>query len=110
MRMATLGGIRSLQGNPFLFQNTPAGVNGQAGEFLHNRPVFASDKVAAPTTGNTSILFGDWSKYYFVENGGLTIKRNEYSYMENGLIGIFATVRWGGDLVIPNAFVKGVQA
>lgn len=110
MRMATLGGIRSLQGNPFLFQNTPAGVNGQPGEFLHNRPVFASDKVAAPTTGNTSILFGDWSKYYFVENGGLTIKRNEYSYMENGLIGIFATVRWGGDLVIPNAFVKGVQA
>lgn len=110
MRMATLGGIRALTGNPFLFQNTPAGVNGLDGEFLHNRPVFTSDKVAAPTTGLTSILFGDWSKYYFVENGGLTVRRNEYAYMENGLIGIFATVRWGGDAVITNAFVKGVQA
>jgi HK97 family phage major capsid protein len=110
MRMATLGGIRALTGNPFLFQNTPAGVNGLNGEFLSNRPVFTSDKVAAPTTGLTSILFGDWSKYYFVENGGLTVRRNEYAYMENGLIGIFATVRWGGDAVITNAFVKGVQA
>ena len=110
MRMATLGGIRALTGNPFLFQNTPAGVNGLNGEFLHNRPVFTSDKVAAPTAGLTSILFGDWSKYYFVENGGLTVRRNEYAYMENGLIGIFATVRWGGDAVITNAFVKGVQA
>jgi HK97 family phage major capsid protein len=108
--MATLGGIRALTGNPFLFQNTPAGVNGLNGEFLHNRPVFTSDKVAAPTAGLTSILFGDWSKYYFVENGGLTVRRNEYAYMENGLIGIFATVRWGGDAVITNAFVKGVQA
>ena len=110
MRMATLGGIRGLQGNPLVFQNTPAGTNGQGGEQLLYRPVFTSDKVAAPTTGNTSILFGDWSKYIFVENGGLTVRRNEYAYMENGLIGIFATVRWGGDLVIPNAFVKGVQA
>jgi len=40
----------------------------------------------------------------------LTIRRNEYAYMENGLVGIFATVRWGGDAVITNAFVKGVQA
>lgn len=109
MRSATLGGIRALSGNPFLFQNTPAGGNALT-ENLLNRPVFESDKMGAPTTGLTSILFGDWSKYYFVENGGLTIRRNEYAYMENGLIGVFATVRWGGDLVIPNAFVKGVQA
>ena len=110
MRIATLGGIRGLTGNPFLYQNTPAGTNGQGGEQLMYRPVFLSDKVGAPTTGLTSILFGDWSQYYFVENGGLTIRRNEYAYMENGLVGIFATVRWGGDAVITNAFVKGVQA
>jgi len=110
MRMATLGGIRGLQGNPLIFQNTPAGANGQGGEQLLYKPVFVSDKMAAPTTGNTSIIFGDWSKYFFVENGGLTVRRNEYAYMENGLIGIFATVRWGGDAVITNAFVKGVQA
>lgn len=110
MRMATLGGVRALQGEGFLYQNTPAGTNGQGGEQLMYRPVFTSDKMGAPTTGLTSILFGDWSKYYFVENGGLTIRRNEYAYMENGLIGLFATVRWGGDAVITNAFVKGVQA
>jgi len=110
MRMATLGGVRGLTGNQFLYQNTPAGTNGQGGEQLMYRPVFVSDKVGAPTTGSTSILFGDWSQYYFVENGGLTIRRNEYAYMENGLVGIFATVRWGGDAVITNAFVKGVQA
>lgn len=110
MRIATLGGIRGLTGNPFLYQNTPAGTNGQGGEQLMYRPVFLSDKMGAPTTGLTSILFGDWSQYYFVENGGLTIRRNEYAYMENGLVGIFATVRWGGDAVIPQAFVKGVQA
>lgn len=110
MRMATLGGIRALQGEQFLYQNSPAGTNGQGGEQLMYRPVFPSDKVAAPTTGLTSILFGDWSKYFFVENGGLTVRRNEYAYMENGLVGIFATVRWGGDVVITNAFVKGVQA
>jgi HK97 family phage major capsid protein len=110
MRIATLGGIRGLTGNQFLYQNTPAGTNGEGGEQLMYRPVFLSDKVAAPVSGAASILFGDWSQYYFVENGGISIKRNEYAYMENGLVGIFATVRWGGDVVIPQAFVKGVQA
>lgn len=105
MRNATLGAIRALQGNFFSFQPTPSGDLNS----LYGKPIAVTDKIAALGTGNKPIIFGNFLYYAFVENLGLEIVRNPYSYMPNYQTGIFVTVRWGGDVTQPDAFVYGVN-
>lgn len=110
MRIATLGAIRALTVNgSFAFQETPVGsTNGE--ERLKYRPVAMSDGVSALGASNKSIIFGNWSYAYFVEhNSGLKISRNPYLYEATGETAIFVTARWGSDLVIPEAFIRGTN-
>ncbi len=110
MRIATLGAIRALTVNgSFAFQETPVGsTNGE--ERLKYRPVAMSDGVSALGASNKSIIFGNWAYAYFVEHsGGLKISRNPYLYEATGETAIFVTARWGSDLTIPEAFIRGTN-
>lgn len=114
MQRATLGKLMSLTGNPFLFMQTPQG-NGSVGKgpqgySLLNTPVYQCSAIEAVATGKKSVVVGDFSNYYIIENGGLVVTRNPYLYMANGQVGIFATRRVGGDLVLPESVKYLVQA
>lgn len=110
MRIATLGAIRALTvSGAFAFQETPVGTT-DGMERLKYRPVVMSDGVSALGASNKSIIFGNWSYAYFVEHsGGLKISRNPYLYEATGETAIFVTARWGSDLVIPEAFIRGTN-
>lgn len=105
MQNSTLGAIRALQGNFFSFQPTPMGTM----DSLYGKPIAITDKIAALGTGNKPIIFGNWGYYAFVENLGLEIARNPYTYQPNYQTAIFCTVRWGGDVNQAEAFVYGVN-
>jgi HK97 family phage major capsid protein len=99
-KRSTIGLFTSLQGNPFLFNQTPAG----SGVSLFGQPTYACSAIEALTTAKKAVLYGDFSQYYIVENGGLVVTRNPYLYMANGQVGIFAERRLGGDAVQVEAF------
>ena len=112
MKNSTLGLIAALTGNlpQFGTINTPAiggrGVRRQ----LDGYPAFASEWMPAATTGNKSIVYGNWNYYNFVENGQLEIKRNDYLYMNTDEIAYFCYVRFGGDVNQGEAFTTLTQA
>jgi HK97 family phage major capsid protein len=118
MATTTEGALRALTGNPFQLQNQ--GVNGGVGAANPQRPfggggimgypTFNSAAMAAIATGNKTVLFGNWDFYAFVERAELVVQRNEYLYMANGQVGIFANWRWGGAVLQAEAFQYLQQA
>ena len=62
------------------------------------------------TTGNKSIIYGNFSYNTFVENGQLEIKRNDQLYMATDEIAYFCYVRFGGDVNQGEAFTTLTQA
>lgn len=111
-RNATLGSLRALTGNPFLFQATPRGDAGPAGSAgsLIDLPVFLSDQNAAMTTGLKSIVVGNWNFYMIAERQGLTVQRLTELYAANGYVGLLWSFREGGAVLQSEAFYYGTQA
>jgi HK97 family phage major capsid protein len=105
MRNATLGAIRALTGDYPQFRPM---VNGTSKD-LEGYPVALSDKIAALGASAKPIIFGNMNEYAFVENATIEVVRNPYLYMANNQTGIFVNVRWGGDVLQPEAFVYGVN-
>ena len=110
MATATEGHVRTLTSNYFAFNPTPVGKgnprggNVAPGSDLLGYRVFNSASMAALGTGNKTILLGNWDFYGFVERQQLVVERNPYLYMANGQMGIFATTRWGGNVLQAEAF------
>jgi HK97 family phage major capsid protein len=75
MTRATLGKLRKLTGDPFLYQATPQGI---APNQLGGYPVFPSSFVAAVGSGNKSIVFGDF-EYMGMREIPLTFLYDPYS-------------------------------
>ena len=107
-RNATLGILRGLTGNPFLFNPTPQG-DAPYGN-LYGKRVLLTDQVAAATTGLKSIIVGNWSFYGLVERSGLVVSRNPWLYQANGQVAFFVHARWGGAVLQAEAFQYGTQA
>ena len=106
LRNSTLGHLRTLTGNPFQFQNTPAG-NGRS---LYEAPYFCTDAMGALATAQKSMLIGNWQFFALVERAGLTVRRLNELYAATGQVGILATVRFGAGVIFPEAFQYGTQA
>jgi len=64
----------------------------------------------AVTTGQTNVLFGDWSWVYLFERTGFTVSRSDEVYWDAGLVGFKFTYRMGSATSNSSAFVIGVQA
>ncbi len=105
MQNSTLGAIRSLATNFFAFQPTPMGGM----DSLYGKPYAISDKITALGASNKCIIYGNFNYYAFVENLGLEISRNPYLYQANYQTALFTTIRWGGDVTQPEAFVYGIN-
>lgn len=94
MAKETYSAIRQLQGNGFLFQPTPQGNN--AGPDLNNHNVYLTHSMPAMTTGLKSVVFANPSFYTLVENGSMTMQRNDMLYMATGQVALFFKFRVGG--------------
>ena len=67
--------------------------------------------MAAMTTGNTSIVFGDFAKGYFARiAGGVRVEQTNADKWTTDLVSVRFIVRGGGVLVDTNALRKLVQA
>lgn len=104
---ATEGAIRALTGNPFYFQQTPAGE--LEGRIL-GRPVYVTDEMPSMTAAQKSIVVGDWSRYAIAERQGLSIRQNPYLYQATGQVALFCSVRSGGAVLQAEAFQYATQA
>ncbi len=68
-----------------------------------DRPVFISNAMPEPDTGNCPILFGDFSYYWIAERGKYSLKRLSELYATNGQVGFLASKRVDAKLVLPEA-------
>jgi HK97 family phage major capsid protein len=104
--------LRGLEtSNHFAFPAGPeAGGKGFALTEMLGRPVANQDGMASIAASAKVIVFGDWSQYFLVEHGGLTIARNPYLYQANGQVGIFSRFRQGGAPIQYEAFVVARQS
>ena len=98
MKGATKFYLQGLTGNPFQFIPTPAG-----GDFL-GYPAYVAPDMGGITTGQKSVIFGDFSMYAFAERQGMTLSRNPYLYQANGQVGLFMKQRFGGAVLQTLAF------
>jgi HK97 family phage major capsid protein len=112
MANASLGKVRALTGNYPQFGGINRDAVGGRGVIreLDGFRAFASTSMPAMTTGQKSFLFGNFNYYTFVENGTLEIKRNDQLYMNTDEVAFFCNVRFGGDLIQPEAFTTLTQA
>jgi HK97 family phage major capsid protein len=84
----------------------------QAGEpdRLLGKPIYVDPDVAAPTTGNVSLLFGDFNYYVIRDAGGISFQRLNELYAMNGQVGFRAYMRTDGKLMNTAAVKKLTQA
>lgn len=105
---STEGALRALQGDDWLFVNSPQGA--VSGAFWANKPLYTSESVANIATGNKTLVVGNFDYYGLVTRSNLTIQRNPYLYQATGQIALFAKVRMGGAVLQAEAFQYLTQA
>ena len=86
------------------------GMQASQPDTLLGRPVYASSSVPGPTTGNKSVLFGDFSYYWIADRAGFSMQRLDELYAANGFVGFRASARTDGKLTIATAVYHLVQA
>jgi HK97 family phage major capsid protein len=70
------------------------------------RPVYTNNSMPEATTGNVSIVFGDFRYFEITQWLPVTMKRLEELYAENGQIGIRWYDRWDSKVMLPAAFTS----
>ena len=106
MRRHLFGSIRKLKAaggtGDYLWQ--PGLTQENPSQFLDS-PVVETPNMPDIGTGSNSILFGDLSKgYMVVTRVGMTFKRLAERWVENSQVGIYARMRIGGQVILPEAF------
>lgn len=77
----------------------------QAGtpDMILNCPVYTSQYMPTLTTGNKSVLFGDFSYYWIADRQGRTFKRLNELYAVNGQVGFLGSQRVDAKTILPEA-------
>jgi HK97 family phage major capsid protein len=102
---STLAVIRGLTGDNFMFMPTPMGEGTRgAGQVLYGAPVYTSSQILAMATGRSVIVIGNWRYYGIVERNEIIVSRNPYLYMNTNQTGFFVNIRFGGAVLISEAF------
>lgn len=107
MADSTAKAIRKLKDSQGQYVWQPGLQAGQPDRLLA-RPVVISDDVPAMTTGNKSILFGDFSYYWIADRQGTVLQRLNELYAVNGQVGFRAYRRVDGKLTLSSA-VKALK-
>jgi len=85
MKRATEGKIRSLQGDPFLYNPNPAGSERGRPE-IGGYPVYNSGYASAVTASAKSLIYGNFSYMGVRDPGGMTFLRDPYSLARKGQV------------------------
>lgn len=107
MRNATLGAVRKLkdsQNRPIFSIDAPAG-SGASGTLM-GRPVYADPTMPAVALSAKSVVFGDLSKYWVRQVGGIRFQRSDEFAFNQDLATFRAVARLDGALVDTTGAVK----
>ena len=66
---------------------------------IFGRPVYTSPHMPKMEAGNMPIAFGDFSFYWLIERGGVTLKALHEKYAVNGVTGFIGTEFIDGRLI-----------
>lgn len=108
MRTATLGAVRKLKASTagtYLFETDVEPGSGAAGTLL-GRPVYIDPFVDAIGVGADPIFFGDFSKVWVRQAGGLRFESGEHAAFSSDLITFRALARLDSALVDVNAIKR----
>jgi len=78
------------------------GLNGES-DTLMGKTIKTSDEMPELEANSTSLAFGDFSYYWIADRQGITFKRLNEKYAENGQVGFLASKRTDGKLILPSA-------
>lgn len=81
----------------------PFAANGLPGT-IYGRPYVTMPDMDEIATGNYPLIVGDFSKYMIVDRVTMNMRQLNELYAEQGLVGFIARIRFGGDLLVPEAF------
>jgi HK97 family phage major capsid protein len=102
-KRTTLGAIRQLKDSQNRYLWEP-GLNGAEAATILGMPYTTLPDMPSVGTGANIILTGDVNRgYTLVQRVGITFKRLAERYVENSQIGIYARMRIGGQVVLPEA-------
>lgn len=104
--------LRALENSAteFVFAPWPRGTGNRNLESMEGYPVFNNSNVATIASTAKTICFGNWGYYALVTNRSLRIRRLMELYAGNGQVGILASVRFGGAVLLAEAFQYMTQA
>jgi HK97 family phage major capsid protein len=93
------------QGRP-LFKTAPNLAAGQPPQ-LNGYPLVEVERMTAPAAdGDCSFILGDMKNYWLVERKGITVRRLEERYADEGKVGIIVSMRVDGSPVVQEGFVR----
>lgn len=95
---STLAAIRKLKGsdNNYLWQ---PGLRAGEPDLLLAKPYFVNQDMASISTGNKTVLFGDFSKYRIRDIRGIAVQRLIERYAELAQVGFIAFSRHDGRML-----------
>ena len=93
--------------NQYIWQ---PGLQASTPDTLLGRPVYASSSMPQATTGNKSVLFGDFSYYWIADRSGFSMQRLNELYAANGFVGFRAEARTDGKITLATAIYHILQA
>jgi len=109
MADGTLKAVRKLQDSNSNFLWQPSFQAGEP-DRIGGYPVATSVSMPAMTTGNISVLFGDFSYYWVGDRAGRSFQRLDELYAATGEVGWVSSYRVDGKLTLAEAVKKLTQA
>ena len=86
------------------------GLQASQPDTLLGRPLVTNEDIASLATGATTMLFGDFSRFYICDRAGIAIQRLNELYAANGQVGFRVFHRTDSNLLLTEAVKKLVQA
>ena len=100
MNHATLGVIRGLTGDNFMFVPTPQGSDARGpGQMLYGAPAYTSSHILSMAAGRDVIAIANWKYYGIAQRNSIVVSRNPWLYQDTGTVGYFVNIRFGGGVL-----------
>lgn len=101
LTFAALRKLKDSDGRPIWQPAASSGMAAGSPSTLMGSPYQVNNHMAQMTTGNKSILFGNFRKYIVRAINGITLVRLTERYAERGQVGLFAFTRRDGRAIDP---------
>jgi len=110
MKDTVLSLVRKLKDSDGRYLWGPGLIAGHPDELL-GKPVHTDPNMASPSTGQTTMVYGNFTRGYFARiAGGIRVESTNADKFTTDMISVRFIVRGGGNLVDTNALRKLVQA